>query len=214
MATVAPPPPESPPPASGIHRVPSAADQLIEERIENARRSLWWAELIRAGLKLALATIFTLLAWMVIDQWVYSPGIVVRCGTFIVFLGTALWFFKCRVLPLFRSTVQPEYAARALEKSLPDLRQALTSYVTLRQTEREDDLQARVVRSMGSITAGRLKNHDEIPEEAVLIFGGGYRRTFAILLGYSVTTPKNAWQSVQRLVAPMAGSNCPTCNDH
>ena len=172
MATVAPPPPESPPPASGIHRVPSAADQLIEERIENARRSLWWAELIRAGLKLALATIFTLLAWMVIDQWVYSPGIVVRCGTFIVFLGTALWFFKCRVLPLSKHS-SARICGACTRKSLPDLRQALTSYVTLRQTEREDDLQTRVVRSMGSVTAGRLKNHDEILKKLSVIFCGG-----------------------------------------
>ena len=110
------------------------------------------------------------------------------------------------MVPLFGSTVCPEYAARALEKNLPELRHSLTSYVTLRQNNRKNDLQDRVGRSMGSITAGRLKHFDEIPEEAV----GNFRwwiatsAAFAILLGYSVTSQKNAWQSVQRLAAPMA----------
>ncbi|MDB4664363.1 hypothetical protein OAE63_00005, partial [bacterium] len=207
MATLAPPPPAPPTPAPGPKTKPNGADELINERIEDARRSLWWSELIRVGLKLAIASIVVIFLWLVIDQWIYSPNVPVRCAIFIGLLGLATWCVKRRVLPLFGSTVCPEYAARALEKNLPDLRQSLTSYVTLRQESRKSDLQTRVVRSMGSITAGRLKNYDEIPEEAV----GNFRwwiataLAFAILLGYSVASPKNAWQSVQRLAAPMAG---------
>ncbi|MDA7893559.1 hypothetical protein N9B38_01470, partial [bacterium] len=207
MATIAPPPPARPTPASGPKTKPNGADQLIDQRIEDACRSLWWAELIRAGLKLTIATIASLFIWLVIDQWIYSPNIPMRCAVFVGLAGLAIWFVKSRVLPLFGSTVCPEYAARALEKNLPDLRQSLTSYVTLRQQNRTSDLQTRVVRSMGSITAGRLKNYDEIPEEAV----GNFRwwiataLAFAILLGYAVASPKNAWQSVQRLAAPIAG---------
>ena len=206
MATIAPPPPAPPSPARGPQSKSSGADHLINERIEDARRSLWWAELIRTGLKLAIASIAAVFVWLVIDQWVYSPNVAVRCIVFLGLLGLASWYVKRRVLPLFGSTVCPEYAARALEKNLPELRHSLTSYVTLRQEGQKSDLQTRVVRSMGSLTAGRLKNHDEIPEEAV----GNFRWwiatavAFAILLGYSVASPKNAWQSVQRLAVPVA----------
>jgi len=209
MATLAPPPPAppTPGPGPGPKTKPNGADELINERIEDARRSLWWAELIRVGLKLAIASIVVIFLWLVIDHWIYSPNVPVRCTIFIGLLGLAIWYVKRRVLPLFGSTVCPEYAARALEKNLPDLRQSLTSYVTLRQESRKSDLQTRVVRSMGSITAGRLKNYDEVPEEAVGNFHWWIATAlaFAILLGYSVASPKNAWQSVQRLAAPMAG---------
>ncbi|MCP4944287.1 MAG: hypothetical protein GY924_20215, partial [Planctomycetaceae bacterium] len=206
MATIAPPPPAPPSPARGPQSKSNGADQLINQRIEDARRSLWWAELIRTGLKLAIASIAAVFVWLVIDQWVYSPNVAVRCIVLLGLLGLASWYIKRRVLPLFGSTVCPEYAARALEKNLPELRHSLTSYVTLRQEGQKSDLQTRVVRSMGSLTAGRLKNHDEIPEEAV----GNFRWwiatavAFAILLGYSVASPKNAWQSVQRLAVPVA----------
>ncbi|MCH1440182.1 MAG: hypothetical protein L7W43_11035, partial [Rubripirellula sp.] len=59
---------------------------------------------------------------------------------------------------------------------------------------------------MGSLAAGRLKNHEDLPEEAI----GNFRWwiitavAFAVLLGYSVASPKNAWQSVQRLAVPVA----------
>ena len=128
---------------------------------------------------------------------------------FIGLLGLAIWYVKRRVLPLFGSTVCPEYAARALEKNLPDLRQSLTSYVTLRQESRKSDLQTRVVRSMGSITAGRLKNYDEVPEEAV----GNFRwwiataLAFAILLGYSVASPKKC-VAVSSKTCRADGRNC------
>ncbi|MGB0758729.1 MAG: hypothetical protein ACPGPS_04320, partial [Rubripirellula sp.] len=206
MATIAPPPPAPPSPTRGPQNKSNGAEQLINERIEDARRSLWWAELIRTGLKLAIITILAVFGWLVIDQWIYSPNVAVRCLIFLSLLGVGSWYIKRRVLPLFGSSVCPDYAARALEKNLPELRHSLTSYVTLSQEARKSDLQTRVVRSMGSLAAGRLKNHDDLPEEAV----GNFRWwiatavAFAVLLGYSVASPKNAWRSVQRLAVPVA----------
>ncbi|MDE0863768.1 MAG: circumsporozoite protein- membrane associated protein, partial [Rubripirellula sp.] len=206
MATIAPPPTTSHQANPRPKTTPSGTDQLIDERIEEACRSLWWAELIRSGLKLVITTIIAILVWLVVDQWVYSPNVAVRSVVFVGLLGLAGWYLKVRVLPLFSSTVRPEYAARALERNLPELRQSLTSYVTLRSESNKTALQTRVVRSMGSVTAGRLRTYDEIPEEAA----GNFRwwiataLVFALLLGYAVASPKNALHSVARLVAPIA----------
>jgi hypothetical protein len=206
MATIAPPPTTSHQANPRPKTTASGTDQLIDERIEEARRSLWWAELIRSGLKLVITTIIAILVWLVVDQWIYSPNVAVRSVVFVGLLGLAGWYLKVRVLPLFSSTVRPEYAARALERNLPELRQSLTSYVTLRSESNKTALQTRVVRSMGSVTAGRLRTYDEIPEEAA----GNFRwwiataLVFALLLGYAVASPKNALHSVARLVAPIA----------
>ena len=182
MATIAPPPPAPPSPARGPQNRSNGADQLINARIEDARRSLWWAELIRTVLKLVISLIIAVFAWLIIDQWVYSPNVAVRCIVFVGLLGLTSLYVKRRVLPLFGSTVCPDYAARALERNLPELRHSLTSYVTLRQEAKKSDLQTRVVRSMGSLTAGRLKNHNEIPEEAV----GNFRWWIATAVAFAI----------------------------
>ena len=206
MATIA--PPQTSNQAGPRSKTTSRdADQLIHERIEEARRSLWWAELIRSGLKLVISAIIAILVWLVVDQWIYSPNVVVRSAVLISLLGLAGWHLKFHVFPLFGSTVRPEYAARAMERGLPELRQSLTSYVTLRHEASKSDLQTRVVQSMGSVTAGRLRSYDEVPEEAA----GNFRwwittsLAFALLLGYAVASPKNSLQSVARLAAPIAG---------
>ena len=206
MATVAPPPqvPKKPGASSGAKV--SGADRLIEDRIEEAQRALWWAELVRSTLTLAIVGILVLLTWLVVDQWIYSPGMLARLLISLGLLGMGSWYVFRRVLPLLRSSIRPEYAARSLERDLPELRQSLTSYVTLRTDRSAGDLRSRVVRSIGSSTAGKLQSHEALPAEATGTFRWWIATAvaFAMLAGYVVATPKNSLQTVARLAAPIA----------
>lgn len=206
MATVAPPPqfPKKPGVSSGAKA--SGADALIEDRIEEAQRALWWAELVRSSLTLAIVSMLVLLAWLVVDQWIYSPGMVARLLISLCLLGIGIWYVFRRVMPLLRSSIRPEYAARSLERDLPELRQSLTSYVTLRTERSAGDLRSRVVRSIGSSTAGKLQRHEALPAEATGTFRWWIATSvaFAMLAGYVVATPKNSLQTVARLAAPIA----------
>ena len=77
MPVATPPTAPAPPPASPPNKAGSGVsvtDRLIDERIGEACRALWWAEIVRSGLRLVILSIGVLLLWVVIDQWVYSPG--------------------------------------------------------------------------------------------------------------------------------------------
>ncbi|MGI9472407.1 MAG: circumsporozoite protein- membrane associated protein, partial [Rubripirellula sp.] len=206
MATVSPPP--KPPAKASVSAQANAsgADRLIDERIEEAQRALWWAELIRSSLTFVIAAIVALLVWLIIDQWIYSPGIGVRLVISLGLLAIASTYVVRVVLPLLRSSVRPEYAARSLERDLPELRQSLTSYVTLRGERNAGDLRSRVVRSIGSSTAGKLQRHDVLPDEATGTFRWWIATAvaFALLAGYMVASPKNSIRSAARLAAPIA----------
>ena len=96
-------------------------------------------------------------------------------------------------------------------ETCPDLRQSLTSYVTLREQPAAAGLRSRVVRSIGAATAGRLKTYDELPTEATgtLRWWIAAAAGFAVLVAYTAISPKSSFQSAARLAAPLAAIDAP-----
>jgi hypothetical protein len=189
----------------------AGADQLIESRIDEACRALWWAELVRSVLKLTVFTLAAVLGWVVIDQWVYSPGWGGRLLAFVGFVAAIGTYAYRRLRPLVGSTIRPEYAARSLERDLPELRHSLTSYVTLRGDRESGDLRSRVVRSIGAATASQLRVHDALPHEATgtLRWWVATACALAAFVAYAAFSSKNTLQSVVRLAAPIASVQPP-----
>lgn len=184
----------------------SPAESLIEQRINETRRALWWSDLIRNALFFTIVAMGVVLLWVVIDQWVYSPGVGVRTLAFLASVGWGVWFLIGRFLPILTSRVTPEYAARSLERDLPELKQQLTSYVTLRPDTQASGLRRRVVNVLGARAAGKLQAYDALPAEATGTFRWwiAAAAVMAILLGYVVLSPKSTLASATRLIAPFA----------
>ena len=118
-----------------------------------------------------------------------------------------------RIFPLIRQRISPEYAAYSVERDQPDLLHALTSYVTLRADRETPGLRGVVVRSIGARAARHLTASGmSMPTETM----GGFRPgliaavLFAALILYTVLSPKNTVQSIQRLAAPFADIQAPS----
>lgn len=188
------------------------ASRLIDERIEEACRALWWAELVRGGLTLLLVTMTALLAWVAFDHWIHAGGFLVRGIALAGLIAGAGWFFVRRIVPLFRSQIRPEYAARSLEHDVPEMRHALTSYVTLRGDGGPvSGLRNVVVRSIGTQAAGHLTSYDRLPREATGTFPLWIASAVALaaLVGYALLAPKDSFSSAGRLLAPLASIEPP-----
>lgn len=185
---------------------PSTADQLIDQRIEEARRAIWWSELTRTGLKAVIGTMLALLAWLVMDHWIYSPGLVVRLLSFVALAAAVIWYVVQRAWPVMTSRVTSEYAAWALEQDHPDYRQQLTSYVTLKESDQQRGIRARVLRVIGVRAASILKANDRLPNEATGTFRWwiAAAAVFALLAAYCVASPKSSFASTIRLLNPLS----------
>ena len=117
-----------------------------------------------SSLRWVIAALLVLFIWIILDQWVYAFGPITRLVAASGVLSVSVWYLWRYVRPLIGSTIRPEYAARAIERDLPELRQELTSYITLtpsvdehghRSETAQSGLASRVVRSMGAQAAGR-----------------------------------------------------------
>ena len=184
----------------------ASVEQLIEDRIEEARRALWWGELVRTLLTIAMGAMSAVLLWLVIDHWLYSPGPLVRSVALLAFLSVASWAIVRKAWPVLTSRVTREYAAWAIEKDHPDYRQQLTSYVTLRPAGVLRGIRARIVGVLGTRAATLLKTHDQLPTEATGTFRWWIATAvvFALLTAYIVGSPKSSVASATRLIAPLS----------
>ncbi|TWU06339.1 hypothetical protein [Stieleria varia] len=202
MSTAAAPPQLSP----SAGKPSPSVDGLIQQRITETQRALWWGELTRTALLLTIVTMAAVLTWVIVDQWLYSPGIPLRVLAFAALIGWCVWFFIRRGLPILTSQVTKEYAARCLERDLPDLKQQLTSYVTLHPDAPESELRGRVVKVLGARAASRLNSYDTLPTEATGTFRWWIAAAvaFACVVGYAVFSPKDSIASASRLFAPFA----------
>ncbi|MEL6107001.1 MAG: hypothetical protein AAFU85_13225 [Planctomycetota bacterium] len=185
---------------------PITNDQLIDQRIDEARRALWWGELIRTLLTIVIGSMVAILGWLVFDHWVYASGPFLRSVSLVALIAVVTWFLVRRVWPVLTSKVTDEYAAWALEQGHSDYRQQLTSYVTLKPDGADKGLRARIVKVLGSRAAGLLKTYDELPAEATGTFRWwiAAAAVFALLMAYVVGSPKSSLASATRLIAPLS----------
>ena len=123
----------------------------------------------------------------------------------------AIEYLLRHLMPILGSTITPEYAARALEKDLPNARQSLLSYLTLRNESKKDKLGFGVLRSLASSTGKQLRGHDALPTEVT----GTVKwwlisiSSLALLVAYVLISPKSSVQAMMRLGAPLANIDAP-----
>lgn len=215
MATVI---PQSPPAARGetpgeaaLGRV--AGDEVLLRAVEEARAALWRSELSRALLKGVVAAVVGLIAWFVLDQWIWSPGRFGRLVAFSAAVAACGWWAWTQLIPLTRGRIRADYAAYSLEADLPELQHSLTSYISLRGDGDAGGLRGAVLRSMANRAAGQIKrNRLEIPSEATGTFRWWmlFAASLAAIAAYGLLSPKSTLSSAQRLLLPFAKVEPPT----
>ncbi|MBB3207458.1 hypothetical protein FHS27_003279 [Rhodopirellula rubra] len=154
------------------------------------------------------------LFWIVVDQWIWSPGVAGRSLIAIALTAAGAAYTYLRLWPVMHLRVREDYAARALERDHPELGHSLSSYVSLRQqrvNHPRGQLADRVVQSVGANAATKLKHIDAPPSEATGLISWWVTAIalLAVIAAYALASPKNSAQSVARLVRPLASLDAP-----
>ncbi len=191
-----------------------ATEMFVRSRIETAQTALWRAELTRRVLTVVIAMMAIGLLWVAMDQWIFSPG---RVGRTLAAMGLSIAlvaYIYWQLWPVMHLRISEDYAARALERDHPELGHALSSYVSLRRQRSAHpggQLAQRVVQSVGSSAAAKLRHIDAPPREAtgLATWWAVTIALFAAVAIYASASPKNSVQSVARLALPLAALEAP-----
>jgi hypothetical protein len=209
MASVIQPPPPPPPFITG----PRAEELLVDEQIQQTRRTLKFVDFCSGMLTLVIGVLLYLLAMSVIEHWVIPGGWngPTRVILFCVMLAGMGWYSWRTFWPLFSRPINPAYAAQLIERSTPSLKNSLLNFLLLRG--RRQQLSQKVYQAIEQQAAQRLSEvslDTVVDRTALLRLGYVLVAVVAICALYRVFSPKNLTSSMERVLMPWSNTAAPS----
>ena len=199
MASVTEKPQPTPPPAK------PAGEPLVDQHIRRTRRALKLIDLTAGLITLTIGVLAFLLTMAVLEHWVIAGGWsdTARFTLFgILILGVAIYSWRT-FLPLLRQSINPVYAAQAIEQSSPSLKNSLLNLLLLRN--RKQQMSRQVLQAVEQQAAQRLAQvpiDSAIDRSAIVRLGYLLLAITAICALYRIVSPKNLFSSAGRVLMP------------
>ncbi len=116
-----------------------AYDQFIDDQLHTARRQVRTVDIAVSLTTLGAGTLGFFLLAVLCDHWLFSGGLgtLGRWLALLVYLAGVLTYCWYSLLPLCIRRINPVYAAHAIERSKPTLKNSLINFLLLRDRPTE-----------------------------------------------------------------------------
>lgn len=195
---------ESPPIA------PSRESQLIERQLDVTRWNVRLVELGAAAVAWVASVLLYLLVVAVVDHWLMPLGTAGRFLALALLIGGTAAFFALILWPLLRREINPVYAARTIEESVPSLKNSLVNFLLLRKDP--NGLKAAVLSAVEQRAAVDISNVPvdlAVDRSKVIRLGYVLLAIVSVFALYKVRSPKDPFQTMARVFAPWANIERP-----
>ena len=179
--------------------------EAIDRQLNRTRRQVKLVELGASSVLLLAGVLGFLLVASLVDHWVVSLGYVGRTVLLAILLIGVAWYFWQKVLPLLVRSINPEYAAHAIEESTPSLKNSLLNFLLLRRSPlgvKEvvlEALEKRAAADIATVPVDAAVDRSKLIRMGYLLVG-----IMAILGLYKILSPKDPFQTAARVLAPWA----------
>ncbi len=206
--TVTPPSPPQAPVAP-----PTEYEVVIEQRLRQTRRHVSGVDLAAGLITLAIGVLAFLLAATMFDHWVFAGGLGFwgRMLLWLVLVGAVGVYFTLQLLPPLVHRINPVFAAAAIEKSQPSLKNSLINFLLLRDRRRE--VAAPVYHAMeyrAAVDLSRVQPNTAIDRSHVIRRGYVLLGVVAVCILYFVFSARNPLPSAARVLWPWSSIEAPT----
>jgi hypothetical protein len=192
---------------------PSRAETVIEQHLRQARRQVKGVDLAAGLLRLTIGILLFLLAFAILDHWLVTGGLGIlgRVLAALVLFAVAGAYVAREILPAIRFRIHPLFAAQALERGRPGVKNSLINFLLLREHRQQmrpavyDAVQRRAAADVTEIEV-------EAAVDRAHVFRLGYvlAGVLALCCLYFVASPKSLFTSAARLLWPFGGIPAPT----
>lgn len=190
-----------------------AEQLLVDKQIGRTRRALKIVDFSAGLITLAIGILAYLLTMSVLEHWVipggWSDAARVLLFAFLI-LGSA-WYSWRTFWPLIRQSVNPAYAALAIEESSPSLKNSLLNLLLLRSHKREMSRQVyQAIEAQAADGLSQVRMETVVDRSAILRLGYILVALTAICVAYRVLSPKDLFTSAGRVLLPWANIVTPS----
>ncbi len=182
-------------------------DEYIDKQIQATRRLVKTVDVMTAIVVMTIGTLAFLLVAAIVEHWLVPDGfnLGVRLVLFVLLMLSLTFYTTRRLWPLFAGSINPAYAAQAIEHDNPSLKNSLLNLLLFR--ERRDDITDAVYETLEEQAA---KGLTRVPVESAV------DRTHLLRLGYvlvgivaavalyKIFSPKDPFVSAERVLMPWA----------
>ena len=188
-------------------------DQFIDQQIRKTRGQVKGVEIAAVLMTLASGSLLFFLAASLADHWLFAHGLGFW-GRFLlmaVYFGGAGYFCYRRLLPLLLMRINPVYAAEAIERSKPSLKNGLINFLLLRNRREEvPSAVYQAVEQQAATSLARVPLESAVDRSRLIHLGYVLLGVLAVFAIYFLFSPKNPLATVGRVMMPWAQIAAPT----
>ena len=197
-----PPVPPPPPPATPRRRQVTA-DEFIERQLSKTRRQVKLVDGASIVMTLVTSVLAYLLVLALVDHWLFDLGFWGRSLGLTVLVTGVVWQLATRIVPLLGQRVNPVYAARAIEQNEPTLKNSLINFLLFRARRTEvNQVVYQALQVQAALDLTRVPVDATVDRSQVIRVGYVLAAVLTCAALYTVFSPKDTMQTVQRVTAP------------
>ncbi len=172
----------------------SKHEQIVEQQLTQARQRIRFLDLTLAGLGLLGGVLVYGLIMMLIDRTLVLSNLArqITLVGFLALAGVYLYYFLLRPL---RKPINPYYAARQVERTLPEAKNSIVNWLDLR----DQQLPSGVHQALGTRAARDIRQanlQEAIRSRQLLWLGGGVAGLLVLMLGFLLVLKPNQFLSL------------------
>lgn len=179
--------------------------RLIDEQLDRTQAQVKTVDALFGLLAMAVGALGMLLAAAVVDHWVVGLGVGGRVAVFAVLVA---WVAFCGwrwILPAVVRRINPLYAAHAIERHQPSLKNSLINYLLVRaHPEAAGAVVQDALERQAASDISRAPVDAAVDRTHVLRLGYALVAVVLVFALYKIASPKDPFQTAARVLAPLA----------
>ena len=186
-------------------------ERFIHKQLNRTRSQLKMLELISSLLIMGTGLLTALLLLAIIDHWILPLGWLTRIVAWTLLVAGTVYATTRLIGPLLFRSITTTYAARSIEKQSPSLKNSLINFLLLRS--QPQSLRRGMMSALGNQAATDLTLphvDTDIDRSKLIKVGYLFVAILACCALYKMLSPKDPFQSFQRVMVPWAKIDHPT----
>jgi hypothetical protein len=182
----------------------SAERRLIDEQLDRTRTQVKLVDLLFGFLAIAVGSLAMALLVAVVDHWVFGLSVGARLAVLAILVA---WTGYCAwrwIAPTMARRINPLYAASAIERHQPSLKNSLINYLLVRSHPEEAAVVRDALEQRAAADISAAPVEAAVDRTQVLRLGYALVAVVLAMAVYKIASPKDPFQTLARVLAPLS----------